>query len=57
MEFLVGFEVNVPDGTPESEVSEREKAEASPAALRLDAGDRDPARAPSERPGGEGANP
>jgi len=32
MEFLVGFEVTVPDGTPESEVRERENAEASAAA-------------------------
>ena len=32
MEFLVAFEVTVPDGTPESEVGEREHAEASAAA-------------------------
>jgi len=32
MEFLVGFEVNVPDGTPESEVEDRVSAEASSAA-------------------------
>jgi muconolactone delta-isomerase len=32
MEFLVGFEINVPDGTPEPEVSDRENAEASVAA-------------------------
>jgi muconolactone delta-isomerase len=32
MEFLVGFEINVPDGTPELEVSDRENAEASAAA-------------------------
>jgi muconolactone D-isomerase len=29
MEFLVEFDVNVPDGTPESEVEDRERAEAS----------------------------
>jgi muconolactone D-isomerase len=29
MEFLVEFEVDVPDGTPESEVKRRERAEAS----------------------------
>ncbi len=34
MEFLVEFELNVPDGTPESEVKDRENAEA-PAAARL----------------------
>lgn len=32
MEFLVEFEVTVPDGTPPSEVEDGEKAEASAAA-------------------------
>jgi muconolactone D-isomerase len=32
MEFLVEFVVNVPDGTPESEVSDRQNAEATAAA-------------------------
>ena len=32
MEFLVEFEVNVPEGTPETEVKDRESAEASAAA-------------------------
>jgi muconolactone delta-isomerase len=32
MDFLVEFEVNVPDGTPKSEVEARDKAEASAAA-------------------------
>jgi muconolactone D-isomerase len=32
MDFLVEFRVNVPDGTPESEVEARERAEASAAA-------------------------
>ena len=32
MEFLVEFDVNVPEGTPESEVEERERAEAVAAA-------------------------
>ena len=32
MEFLVEFEVNIPDGTPESEVEHREKAEPRRAA-------------------------
>jgi muconolactone D-isomerase len=31
MEFLVEFDVTVPDGTPESEVSDRQTAEASAA--------------------------
>ena len=38
MEFLVEFEVNVPHGTPESEVMERESAEASAATRLVDAG-------------------
>src|SRR6266704_6816256 len=38
MEFLVEFEVNVPDGTPESEVKDRERAEASAAAKLVDQG-------------------
>jgi len=32
MEFLVEFEINVPDGTPESELADRQAAEASAAA-------------------------
>ena len=28
MEFLVDFKVNIPDGTPESEVRDRDSAEA-----------------------------
>jgi muconolactone D-isomerase len=32
MEFLVEFDVDIPDGTPGSEVAEREAAEASAAA-------------------------
>ena len=32
MEFLVEFEVQVPDGTPETEVEQRERAEAVAAA-------------------------
>ena len=28
MEFLVQFEMNIPDGVPESEVEDRERAEA-----------------------------
>ena len=38
MEFLVGFQVNVPDGTPESEVKDRENAEAAAAAQLVDRG-------------------
>jgi len=38
MEFLVEFEVNIPEGTPESEVEDRENAEASAAARLLDEG-------------------
>ena len=32
MEFLVEFDVDVPDGTPDDEIGERENAEASAAA-------------------------
>jgi len=32
MEFLVGFDLNIPDGTPDSEVKERVSAEATAAA-------------------------
>ncbi len=38
MEFLVEFEVTVPDGTPESDVKDRERAEASAAAKLVDEG-------------------
>ena len=38
MEFLVEFEVNVPDGTPEPEVSARNIAEASAAASLAESG-------------------
>jgi muconolactone D-isomerase len=38
MEFLVEFEVNVPDGTPEREVDARNSAEASAAARLVDEG-------------------
>ena len=38
MEFLVEFEVNIPDGTPESQVQHREKAEAAAAAKLVDEG-------------------
>jgi muconolactone D-isomerase len=38
MEFLVDFRVNVPDGTPEPEIKDRERAEASAAALLVDEG-------------------
>ena len=38
MEFLVEFEVEVPEHTPESEVSERETAEAAAAAKLVDEG-------------------
>ena len=38
MEFLVEFEVVVPDATPKSEVEARERAEASSAAELVDAG-------------------
>jgi muconolactone D-isomerase len=36
VEFLVEFEVNVPEHTSESEVTEREKAEAAAAAKLVD---------------------
>ena len=38
MEFLVEFEVEVPEGTPESEVEQRSGAEASAAARLVDEG-------------------
>jgi muconolactone delta-isomerase len=38
MEFLVEIEINVPDGAPESEVRERESAEASAATKLADQG-------------------
>jgi len=38
VEFLVDFQVNVPDRTPESEVKDRERAEASAAARLVDDG-------------------
>jgi len=38
MEFLVEFEVNVPDGAPESEIEARNGAEASAAARLVDEG-------------------
>ncbi|MGX7681787.1 muconolactone Delta-isomerase [Jatrophihabitans sp. DSM 45814] len=38
MEFLVEFEIDVPDGTSTSEVDDREKAEAVAAAGLVDAG-------------------
>jgi len=38
MEFLVEFEIDVPDETPESEVSAREAAEAAAAAKLVDEG-------------------
>jgi muconolactone delta-isomerase len=38
VEFLVDFQVNVPDRTPESEVKDREQAEASAAARLVDDG-------------------
>jgi len=38
MDFLVEFEINVPEGTPEAEVSARERAEAAAAAELVDQG-------------------
>ena len=38
MEFLVEFEVNVPDGVPSSEIEARNRAEASAAATLVDEG-------------------
>jgi muconolactone delta-isomerase len=38
IEFLVEFEVNIPDGTPESEIRHRENAEAVAAAKLVDEG-------------------
>ena len=32
MDYLVEFHINVPEGTPEAEVSDRERAEAAAAA-------------------------
>ena len=38
MEFLVEFEIDVPEGTPETEVKDRERAEASAAVKLADDG-------------------
>jgi len=38
MEFLVDFEVRIPDGTPESEVRDHEQAEATAAAKLVEEG-------------------
>ena len=38
MEFLVQFELNIPDGVPESEVEKRERAEAAAAETLADEG-------------------
>jgi muconolactone D-isomerase len=38
VEFLVEFEVNAPEGTPESEVVEREQAEAAAAGVLVEEG-------------------
>ena len=39
MEYLVEFHINVPEGTPEAEVSDREQAEAAAAARLAADGD------------------
>ena len=38
MEFLVQFELDIPDGVPESEVEDRERAEAAAAETLADGG-------------------
>jgi len=38
VEFLVEFEINIPDGTPASEVRDRDNAEAAAAAKLVDEG-------------------
>ena len=38
MEFLVEFEINAPEGTPESEVVDREEAEAAAAGALVEEG-------------------
>jgi muconolactone D-isomerase len=38
MEFVVEFEINVPEGTPEAEVRTREQGEAAAAAILADQG-------------------
>jgi muconolactone D-isomerase len=38
VEFMVEFEVNVPDGAPASEIEARDRAEASAAATLVDEG-------------------
>jgi hypothetical protein len=45
MEFLVEFEIGVPDGTPESDASAREQAEASVTVTPLGPHPNDPASA------------
>jgi muconolactone D-isomerase len=38
MDFLVEFEINVPEGTPETEIAAREDAESAAAATLVDQG-------------------
>jgi muconolactone delta-isomerase len=38
MDFLVEFEINVPEGTPETEVTAREDAESAAAAMLVEQG-------------------
>jgi muconolactone delta-isomerase len=38
MEFLVQFQLNIPDGVPESEIKDRERAEAAAATTLADEG-------------------
>jgi muconolactone D-isomerase len=38
MDFLVEFEINIPEGTPETEVTAREDAESAAAAKLVDQG-------------------
>jgi muconolactone D-isomerase len=38
MEFLVEFELDIPDGAPESEIEDRERAEAAAAGTLADEG-------------------
>jgi muconolactone D-isomerase len=51
MEFLVEFDVNVPEGAPASEVEARESAEASAAARLVDEGNLLRLWKPSAAPG------
>ena len=54
MEFLVEFDVNIPEGTPDSEVKRRDDAEAAAAAKLVEQGNLE--RVWKKRVSGNGTN-